>query len=141
MRSGVSPKSSSRPAGLAGEAFQKKEFEDDTIMDEFQIFRRALSPEEVHALFERGHITGRLAQGNDNRPWLQPPQREFATNVLSVTRISAPITVDGALDDWKNVPAHGGFIETRLGVPASHPGPGPGGGAGGALFFACRLRG
>ena len=43
-------------SGVASNATPKG-FVDDMILGEVQIFRRPLSPEEIHSLFERGHAT------------------------------------------------------------------------------------
>jgi len=109
-------------AGMRSAEFCKKEWEDDVIMDELQIFRRALTPEEVRSLFERGHTTTEFPSGANPKPILLKPQREFAVTTLAAPKIPTPIEIDGKLDDWKNVPVHGGFVETRLGVLDSDPG-------------------
>jgi hypothetical protein len=90
-------------------------------MDELQIFRRPLSAEEVRALFERGHVTTKLQAGNTPDSEICRPEREYAGHAFVAPKLAAPITADGRLEDWKDVPGHGGFVERRVGVLDSDP--------------------
>jgi hypothetical protein len=101
--------------GLSWLDFQKKEFEDDAVLDEVQFFRRPLAPEEIRSLFERGHVSFASATGNVGATAIKP-ERIYAPAMLSAPYVAAPIQVDGDLSDWKEIPAQGGFTERRLAV-------------------------
>ncbi len=102
--------------GMSWLDFQTKKFADDAVMDELQIFRRPLADEEIRSLFERGHVTTREQVGNIPDSLVSKPERAYSGTVLTAPKLPAPITVDGKLDKWQNVPAQGGWIERRLGV-------------------------
>jgi hypothetical protein len=111
---------------VAGQAmrwlnFQKKEYEDDTVIDEFQIFRRPLTDEEVRSLFERGHVTTRHQVGN-TPDVITKPERAYGGHALVAPEVRRPIRPDGELSDWKGIPSHGGLIERRVGVLDDDPG-------------------
>jgi len=107
--------------GMTWLDFQTKTFEDETVMDEFQLFRRPLSDEEVRSLFERGRV--KTTQYEGNRQVLNAnPERIHAPQVISVPAVSQPVKADADLTEWKNIPDHGCFTEIRLGVLDSDPG-------------------
>ncbi|MBI4028425.1 MAG: hypothetical protein HY360_25795 [Verrucomicrobia bacterium] len=107
--------------GMSWLDFQKKEFEDDTVLDELQIFRRPLTDEEVRSLYERGHVTVSHIVGV-NASVVRAPERDYAAHQLTAPLTAAPVKADGDLSDWKGIPGHGGFIERRLGVLDDDPG-------------------
>ena len=97
--------------------FQKPGHEDDSVLDEFMLFRRPLTAEEVRSLFERAHVTTKQAlPGEAGDKWVTNPERAYATNALVAPMIATPVNPDGKLDDWKDVPAHGCFTERRVAV-------------------------
>ncbi|MDD5705106.1 MAG: DUF6067 family protein [Kiritimatiellae bacterium] len=108
--------------GVRSAEFCKQEYEDDTVIDEVQIFRRALTPEEVQALFERGRVSDEFPSGANAQPLALKPERAFVASALAAARPAGPIVIDGRIDDWTGVPAHGGFVDTRLGVLDSSTG-------------------
>jgi len=100
---------------------QKQDFEDDTIIDELQIFRRPLTDEEVRAVFERVHTAGVSYKGNSPTPREDRPERAYAGHLLAAARAATPITPDGDMSEWRDIPGHGGFIERRVGVLDDDP--------------------
>ena len=56
--------------------------EDDTVMDELQIFRRPLAASEVVSLFERGHVVARHSGGSDLLPLIVSPERAYAPTAI-----------------------------------------------------------
>jgi hypothetical protein len=101
--------------------FQIKQITDDAVMDEVQLFRRALEPAEVRALFERGQIAGALRTGNSGE-LVTAPRRAHAPVLAHARKLTSPITPDGDLGEWSALPAHGGFIERRIAVVDDDPG-------------------
>jgi hypothetical protein len=108
--------------GLSPYDFQTKVFEDDAIIDEVQIFRRPLTDEEVRSLFERGRLTTYEPKGTDPKGIIIQPERAFAPAQLTAPVLGQPITPDGNLVEWKNIPAQGCFTDYRLGVLDYDPG-------------------
>ena len=92
---------------------QAKDMKDDTIIGEVQIFNRPLTEQEVKSLWERGHQTFDIA-GVSYPIW--KPKREYAGHAIVAPRLTAPIQPDGQLSHWSAIPAHGGWIERRVGV-------------------------
>lgn len=107
--------------GMTWLDFQKKEFEDDCIMDELQVFRRPFAAEEVRSLFERGHIATRLQRGNVPDGMVCQPEREYAGHAFVAPCVAAPLVVDGIPENWKEVLPQSGLIERRIGVLDDDP--------------------
>jgi hypothetical protein len=102
--------------GLSHFGFQTKEFQDDAVLDELQLFRRPLAPEEIRSLYERAHLTTMQQNGNIRNGTVTPPKRAYEGHALVAPRVTAPMAPDGKLADWQGIPAHGGFVERRVGV-------------------------
>ncbi|MCC6581099.1 MAG: hypothetical protein IT440_11725 [Phycisphaeraceae bacterium] len=100
--------------------FQVKEITDDAVIDEVQIFRRALEPQEVWALFERGHVTGSMRSGN-TEGHVTAPKREYVPVVVHASTMKSSITPDGDLREWMPLPAHGVLTERRIAVVDDDP--------------------
>jgi hypothetical protein len=102
--------------GMTWLDFQKKEFEDDAVIDEVQIFRRPLADEEIRALFERGHTTTKQQVGNIPDKLVTKPERAYAGHNFVAPVVGMPVKPDGNLAEWKHIPGHGAFIERQVGV-------------------------
>jgi hypothetical protein len=100
--------------------FQTDQWSDDAVLDDFQIFRRPLTDEEIRALFERGHVTTRQQVGNIPDGLVTRPERGYLAPQFTAVQITPPITVDGDLAEWTVAP-HGGLVERRVGVLDSDP--------------------
>ena len=102
--------------GISSLDMQTKEFADDTLIDEIQVFRRPLSVEEIQSLYERGNVAFTMHQGIQSQGKAYKPERIYGANKLVAPLVNSPIKVDGDMSDWGILPQHGCLIDRRIGV-------------------------
>lgn len=102
--------------------FQKTEKFDDTVMDEVQIFGRPLTDEEILSIYERPHVEGKRMVGGNIELSVDKPHRIYEGQALSAPVVALPISIDGKLSDWDDVPSHGCLVDRRVGVLDDDPG-------------------
>jgi len=89
---------------------------DRTLMDEFMIFNRALSQEEIFALFTRGNTKSiRALSGIETE---MPPPYAMAPAIQTAGKLIKPPLIDANIgkEEWNGACAFGGFINPVTGV-------------------------